>query len=142
MTALSVMRVAGGGLAPPVACSSTAPTYWHATEDQTNALRGDDIGMVFQEPMTALNLLKIDRLAGRRGHPLRTRVRTADAEAQARLMLDRVGLPEAGKIPSPAIRTCRSGWPALVRGDRHCPRAEAQSRLSLMSRRRRSTSSR
>src|SRR5262249_29661050 len=58
MTALSVMR-----LLPPAAKTSGRITFdgkdiLSADENQMNALRGDDIGMVFQEPMTALNPVK------------------------------------------------------------------------------------
>ena len=66
-------------------------------------LRGDDIGMVFQEPMTALNPLKTigEQVAeGIRWHtrPIGRR-RSAGAK-----MLDRVGLP-AAQFPCHAIRT-------------------------------------
>ncbi|KQZ13841.1 microcin ABC transporter ATP-binding protein [Mesorhizobium sp. Root554] len=69
-----------------------------ATEDQMCALRGDDIGMVFQEPMTALNPVKT--IGGQVAEGIRwhTRVSRAEAEDRARQILDRVGLPEA-KFP-------------------------------------------
>ncbi|MBZ9856899.1 dipeptide ABC transporter ATP-binding protein [Mesorhizobium sp. CA13] len=98
MTALSVMR-----LLPYAARASGRVTFdgidiLAASEDQMCALRGDDIGMVFQEPMTALNPLKTigEQVAeGIRWHAKATR---AEAEERARKMLDRVGLPSA-KFP-------------------------------------------
>ena len=62
------------------------------------ALRGDDIGMVFQEPMTALNPVKTIGEQVAEGIRWHTRASRADAEERARKMLDRVGLPEA-KFP-------------------------------------------
>ena len=69
-----------------------------ATEDQMNALRGDDIGMVFQEPMTALNPVKTIGEQVAEGIRWHTGANRRDAEDRARKMLDRVGLPEA-KFP-------------------------------------------
>jgi peptide/nickel transport system ATP-binding protein len=98
MTALSVMRLL------PHAARATGRVMFNgidilaATEDKMCALRGDDIGMVFQEPMTALNPVKTigEQVAeGIRWHTGATR---ADAEAHARKILDRVGLPES-KFP-------------------------------------------
>ncbi|MDX8492974.1 dipeptide ABC transporter ATP-binding protein [Mesorhizobium sp. VK22B] len=69
-----------------------------ATEDQMCALRGDDIGMVFQEPMTALNPVKTIGEQVAEGIRWHTKAGRAEAEDRARKMLDRVGLPEA-KFP-------------------------------------------
>lgn len=66
-----------------------------ASEDQMCALRGDDIGMVFQEPMTALNPVKTIGEQVAEGIRWHTRASRADAEDHARKMLDRVGLPAA-----------------------------------------------
>ncbi len=62
------------------------------------ALRGDDIGMVFQEPMTALNPVKTIGEQVAEGIRWHTGANRAEAEERARKMLDRVGLPEA-KFP-------------------------------------------
>ncbi|UVK45825.1 dipeptide ABC transporter ATP-binding protein [Mesorhizobium sp. AR07] len=98
MTALTVMR-----LLPHAARAAGRVTFGGidilaATEDQMCALRGDDIGMVFQEPMTALNPVKTVGEQVAEGIRWHTRASRADAEERARKMLDRVGLPEA-KFP-------------------------------------------
>ena len=98
MTALSVMR-----LLPHAARASGRVRFdgidiLSATEDQMCALRGDDIGMVFQEPMTALNPVKTIGEQVAEGIRWHTRANRREAEERARKMLDRVGLPEA-KFP-------------------------------------------
>ncbi|TPN48270.1 MULTISPECIES: dipeptide ABC transporter ATP-binding protein [unclassified Mesorhizobium] len=98
MTALTVMR-----LLPHAARATGRVTFdginiLAATEDQMCALRGDDIGMVFQEPMTALNPVKTIGEQVAEGIRWHTRTTRAEAEERARKMLDRVGLPSA-KFP-------------------------------------------
>ncbi|MGN6307611.1 MAG: ABC transporter ATP-binding protein [Mesorhizobium sp.] len=98
MTALTVMR-----LLPFEAQASGNVRFdgidlLAATEDQMCALRGDDIGMVFQEPMTALNPVKTIGEQVAEGIRLHTGTARAEAEERARKMLDRVGLP-AEKFP-------------------------------------------
>ncbi|TIO33597.1 ABC transporter ATP-binding protein [Mesorhizobium sp.] len=66
-----------------------------ASEDQMCALRGDDIGMVFQEPMTALNPVKTIGEQVAEGIRWHTKASRSNAEDRARKMLDRVGLPSA-----------------------------------------------
>ncbi|MER8610148.1 dipeptide ABC transporter ATP-binding protein [Mesorhizobium sp. M0220] len=95
MTALTVMQ-----LLPWAAHTSGRITFdgidiLAASEDQMCALRGDDIGMVFQEPMTALNPVKTIGEQVAEGIRWHTRASRADAEERARKMLDRVGLPAA-----------------------------------------------
>ncbi|MER8710900.1 dipeptide ABC transporter ATP-binding protein [Mesorhizobium sp. M1295] len=95
MTALTVMQ-----LLPWAAHTSGRITFdgidiLAASEDQMCALRGDDIGMVFQEPMTALNPVKTIGEQVAEGIRWHTRTSRADAEERARKMLDRVGLPAA-----------------------------------------------
>jgi peptide/nickel transport system ATP-binding protein len=98
MTALTVMRLL------PYAARATGRVAFDgidilaATEDQMCALRGDDIGMVFQEPMTALNPVKTIGEQVAEGIRWHTKASRAEAEDRARKMLDRVGLPEA-KFP-------------------------------------------
>jgi peptide/nickel transport system ATP-binding protein len=98
MTALTVMQ-----LLPHAARATGRVTFdgidiLAATEDQMCALRGDDIGMVFQEPMTALNPVKTIGEQVAEGIRWHTRASRAEAEDRARKMLDRVGLPSA-KFP-------------------------------------------
>ena len=98
MTALTVMR-----LLPYAARASGRITFdgidvLAASEDQMCALRGDDVGMVFQEPMTALNPVKTIGEQVAEGIRWHTKASRAEAEDRARKMLDRVGLPEA-KFP-------------------------------------------
>ncbi|RWO86593.1 dipeptide ABC transporter ATP-binding protein [Mesorhizobium sp.] len=98
MTALTVMQ-----LLPHAARATGRVTFdgidiLTASEDQMCALRGDDIGMVFQEPMTALNPVKTIGEQVAEGIRWHTKASRAEAEDRARKMLDRVGLPEA-KFP-------------------------------------------
>jgi peptide/nickel transport system ATP-binding protein len=98
MTALTVMR-----LLPHLSRASGRVTFdgidiLAASEDQMCALRGDDIGMVFQEPMTALNPVKTIGEQVAEGIRWHTRAGRAEAEERARKILDRVGLPES-KFP-------------------------------------------
>jgi peptide/nickel transport system ATP-binding protein len=94
MTALTVMK-----LLPHAANAAGRVTFdgidiLAAPEDAMNRLRGDDIGMVFQEPMTALNPVKTIGEQVAEGIRWHTGANRADAEARARAILDRVGLPE------------------------------------------------
>jgi len=59
------------------------------------ALRGDRIGMVFQEPMTALN--PVHTIARQVGEPLRLHrgLSARQARGQAQALLERVGIPDA-----------------------------------------------
>ncbi|RUW69894.1 ATP-binding cassette domain-containing protein, partial [Mesorhizobium sp. M1E.F.Ca.ET.063.01.1.1] len=94
MTALTIMR-----LRPHLAQASGRVTFdgidiLGASEDQMCALRGDDIGMVFQEPMTALNPVKTIGEQVAEGIRWHTKAGRAEAEEHARKILDRVGLQE------------------------------------------------
>jgi peptide/nickel transport system ATP-binding protein len=98
MTALTVMR-----LLPEAARAAGRVTFegidmLAASEDAMCRLRGDDIGMVFQEPMTALNPVKTIGEQVGEGIRWHTGASRAEAEDRARKILDRVGLPEA-KFP-------------------------------------------
>jgi peptide/nickel transport system ATP-binding protein len=95
MTALTLMR-----LLPDAARATGRVTFdgidiLAAPESAMNRLRGDDIGMVFQEPMTALNPVKTIGEQVAEGIRWHTGASRRDAEDRARRMLDRVGLPES-----------------------------------------------
>ncbi|TCD15004.1 ABC transporter ATP-binding protein [Oricola cellulosilytica] len=95
MTALTVMRLL------PHAAGTSGRLFFRGedllgtSEERMCQLRGDEIGMVFQEPMTALNPVKMigEQVAeGIRWHRGASR---AEAEDRARRILERVGLPES-----------------------------------------------
>ncbi|MBX3577159.1 MAG: ABC transporter ATP-binding protein [Rhizobiaceae bacterium] len=98
MTALAVMQ-----LLPDTARAAGRITFAGTdilayNEMQMCQLRGDDIGMVFQEPMTALNPVKTIGEQVAEGIRWHTGVSRHDAEQAARKILDRVGLPDS-KFP-------------------------------------------
>ncbi|MBL4732971.1 MAG: ABC transporter ATP-binding protein [Rhizobiaceae bacterium] len=66
-----------------------------ASEDQMCSLRGDDLAMVFQEPMTALNPLKTIGEQVAEGIRLHGNITRRSAKAQAAEILEHVGLPNA-----------------------------------------------
>ena len=94
MTALAVMQL----------LPDTAETRGHILLNDTDLLtqsefdlctmRGNDIGMVFQEPMTALNPLQTIGTQVAETIRVHTGAPKAEAMAQAATMLTRVGLPQ------------------------------------------------
>ena len=67
------------------------------TDAQMCALRGDRIGMIFQEPMTALN--PVHTIGNQVAEPLRLHrgMGRREAREEAIRLLDRVGIPDAAK---------------------------------------------
>ena len=103
MTALSVM-----GLLPPGAKTQGQVIFGDQDlltlpENRLCALRGNDIGMVFQEPMTALNPVQSIGQQVAESFRIHQHMSSAQALRQARAVLDRVGLPAAqfplGRFP-------------------------------------------
>ncbi|MCB1333133.1 MAG: ABC transporter ATP-binding protein [Roseivivax sp.] len=94
MTALAVMRLLPEGAEAQGRIALAGADLMARTEAQMCAVRGNDIGMIFQEPMTALNPVMTigDQVAetilvhGAMGR--------AQARDRARAVLARVGLPE------------------------------------------------
>jgi peptide/nickel transport system ATP-binding protein len=90
-------------------------------DDAAVPLRGNRIGMVFQEPMTALN--PVHTIGRQVAEPLRLhRAVGAAARAEAIALLDRVGIPEAAQRSTPTRTSSRAAsasaspspwrWPA------------------------------
>ena len=98
MTAFTVMQLLPNGATASGSVSLDGADILAATEQQMCALRGNDVGMVFQEPMTALNPVKTigDQVA--ETILIHKAMPPADARARAREVLDRVGLP-ADRFP-------------------------------------------
>jgi len=94
ITALTAMRLLPQGMKTGGRLTFDGIDILNAPESAMNRLRGDDIAMVFQEPMTALNPLKTIGEQVAEGIRWHRRANRADAEQRARTMLDRVGLPE------------------------------------------------
>ena len=97
MTAFSVMGLTPGGAEATGEILLNGDNLLTRSEAQMCAIRGADIGMVFQEPMTALNPVQTigDQVAET---AMIHGVGKAEARAKAREMLNRVGLP-ADRFP-------------------------------------------
>jgi peptide/nickel transport system ATP-binding protein len=98
MTAFSVM-----GLLPETAQASgvislSGTDLLTQSEAQMCALRGQSIGMVFQEPMTALNPVKTIGDQVMETILIHKAMQADEARTRARTLLDRVGLP-ADRFP-------------------------------------------
>ncbi len=93
LTALSVMGLLPGNARVSGAIRLDGRDLLRLSEREMCALRGRDVGMVFQEPMTALN--PVQTIGDQVAETIRVHERAprAEAMARARAMLDRVGLP-------------------------------------------------
>ncbi len=94
MTALALMQLLPHAASTAGRIQFAGIDILTAGEETMYAVRGNDIGMVFQEPMTALNPVKTIGEQVAEGIRWHTSANRADAEAKARRMLARVGLPE------------------------------------------------
>jgi peptide/nickel transport system ATP-binding protein len=98
LTALTVMRLLPRGAVASGRVTLDGLDLLAASEREMCGLRGRSVGMVFQEPMTALNPLKSIGAQVAEGFALHLGLGRADAEKQALAVLERVGLPPA-RIP-------------------------------------------
>lgn len=94
MTALAVMQLlpAQAGATGNIALNGTQ--LLRQSEAQMCAIRGQSIGMVFQEPMTALNPVQTIGEQVMETILIHKAMSRPQAEARARQVLERVGLPQ------------------------------------------------
>ncbi|MDZ5650354.1 dipeptide ABC transporter ATP-binding protein [Nitrospirillum sp. BR 11828] len=93
MTALSVLGLTPAGARPQGSIHLDGRDLTALTDNQMDAVRGRDVGLVFQEPMTALN--PVLSIGAQVAETVRVHGSTSRAEAArvADLTLARVGLP-------------------------------------------------
>ncbi|MEP5152032.1 dipeptide ABC transporter ATP-binding protein [Planktotalea sp.] len=93
LTAFSVMQLLPRGTETSGSIKLNDQELLNAPEHDMCKLRGNDIGMIFQEPMTALNPLKTIGDQVMETILLHTDTSRADALIRAKDILSRVGLP-------------------------------------------------
>jgi len=93
MTALSIMRLLPAGSVATGAIRLNGTELLAQTETQMCAIRGRDVGMVFQEPMTALDPLKTIGAQVAETIWVHAQMSRREALAEADRVLDRAGLP-------------------------------------------------
>jgi peptide/nickel transport system ATP-binding protein len=98
MTALAMMGLLPQGSATTGAAMLDGQNLLTASERNLCALRGNRIGMIFQEPMTALNPVKTIGDQVMESLLIHTNANRDEAARRAREKLDRVGLP-ADRFP-------------------------------------------
>ena len=97
-TAFSIMRlIAENGFHPSGKISFNNKILSELSEEGMRAIRGNDITMIFQEPMTSLNPLY--RIGNQLEEPLRQhrRLQKGPARQRAIELLDHVGIPDPDK---------------------------------------------
>ena len=95
VTALSIIKLlAGNATHPNGSINFNGHDIINATEDEMQKLRGRDIGMIFQEPLTSLNPLHT--VEKQISEVIRLHGETNKAKIKARVLelLDLVGLPQ------------------------------------------------
>ncbi len=95
MTALAMMQLLPRAATTNGQIQFDGRNLLTSSEEAMCQIRGNEIGMVFQEPMTALNPVKTIGEQVAEGVRWHKSVSRAEAEEVARTMLDRVGLPES-----------------------------------------------
>ncbi len=97
-TAFSIIRlIADNGFHPSGKIVFEGKDLSHMDAEAMRQLRGNDIAMIFQEPMSSLNPLY--RIGNQLAEPLRIHrmIQKGPAREKAIELLDRVGIPEAEK---------------------------------------------
>ena len=125
MTALAVMQLLPTGAQAQGGLRLQDTDLLSATETQLCGIRGNDVGMVFQEPMTALNPVKTigDQVA--ETILIHKAMPPARAKERTREVLARVGLPP-DRFPAQPLSARAVRRPATTRCDRHGHRAATQ----------------
>ncbi|MGI9351365.1 MAG: ABC transporter ATP-binding protein, partial [Rhizobiaceae bacterium] len=95
MTAYSIMKLLPDGSSPSGDIHLDGFNVSDASEEEMCSLRGNDLGMVFQEPMTALNPVKTIGEQVAETAVIHGKADRKEAMTIARTTLDRVELPEA-----------------------------------------------
>ncbi len=98
MTALSIMQLAPSGARTAGSIELDGAELLEKSEAELCALRGNDMGMIFQEPMSALNPVKTIGEQVAETVLVHGEGSRAEAESIARQTLERVELP-AGQFP-------------------------------------------
>ncbi|MDA8561455.1 ABC transporter ATP-binding protein, partial [Nitrospinae bacterium] len=97
-TAFSIIRlIAENGYHPSGKIQFQGQNLFDLDSEKMRGLRGNDIAMIFQEPMTSLNPLF--RIGDQLEEPLRQHLKVAKGEPRKRAieLLDRVGIPDPDK---------------------------------------------
>ncbi|MBT4104986.1 MAG: ATP-binding cassette domain-containing protein, partial [Nitrospina sp.] len=97
-TAFSIIRlVAENGYHPTGEIQFQGQDLFQLEPEEMRNLRGNDIAMIFQEPMTSLNPLF--RIGNQLEEPLKQHLKIAKGESRKRAieLLDRVGIPDPHK---------------------------------------------
>ncbi|MFT6302570.1 MAG: peptide/nickel transport system ATP-binding protein [Pseudomonadales bacterium] len=95
MTALSIMQLLPRGAESQGSVHFDGRTLNMLSEEQLCDIRGSDIGMIFQEPMTALNPVKTIGDQVSESIRLHRKVSAAEAVKLTAQTLERVGLPNS-----------------------------------------------
>ncbi|MEQ3711318.1 ABC transporter ATP-binding protein [Tateyamaria sp.] len=90
MTALAIMQLLPDGSETTGAVDFDSEDVTRSSEARMCALRGNNIGMVFQEPMTALN--PVQTIGAQVGETVQLHRPDLDAETRTAEVLERVGL--------------------------------------------------
>lgn len=100
VTSLSIMRLLGRNAVIEGSIRFQEKELLALTEKEMESIRGNQIAMIFQEPMTALNPLHT--IGKQVGEPLRRHFRVSRKEARERAiqLLREVGIPRAEEVIS------------------------------------------